>query len=71
MNKLFKIFLIFAILIIVASVLWVNHQNQVYEDTFQSEYHYDVSIKTLHPLHNVTLYLPLPSDGNKSFFQRP
>ncbi|ADE36426.1 hypothetical protein [Methanohalophilus mahii] len=68
MNKLIKILLIFTILIIAASVLWINHQNQMYEDTFQSEYQYDISIKTLQPLHNVTLYLPLPSDGNESFF---
>jgi hypothetical protein len=67
MNKLLKIFLVFAILIIAASFLWANHQNQIYEDTFQSEYQYDVSIKMLHPLYNVTLYLPLPSDGNESF----
>lgn len=68
MKKFIKIFLLFAILIIAASVIWANHQNQMYEDTFQNEYQYDSSIKTLHPLHNVTLYLPLPSDGNESFF---
>jgi hypothetical protein len=67
MNKLIKILLIFAILTVAASTFWINHQNQMYEDTFQSEYQYDVSIKTLQPLHNVTLYLPLPSDGNESF----
>ncbi|TGC06742.1 hypothetical protein [Methanolobus halotolerans] len=64
MSSLKKMMIGFALLLIIVAgmlaVWWDNKTDEMYQDSFQSSYNYEVSIRTNETLDNVTLYLPLP-----------
>ncbi|QLC50024.1 hypothetical protein HWN40_07105 [Methanolobus zinderi] len=64
MNSLKKTMLAFVLLLIVAAgvlaIWWDSKTHEMYQDSFQSSYNYEISIKTNETLDNLTLYLPLP-----------
>lgn len=70
MISLKKTIIGFLLLLIVAAGMlalwWDKKSDEMYQDSFQSSYNYEVSIKTNNTLGNVTLYIPLPVLENSS-----
>ncbi len=53
--------------IVLLACAWTYHTHSAYEDTYRSEYRYEVTVRMDSTLHNVTLYVPLPvaEDGSE------
>lgn len=70
MSSLKKTIAGFLLVLIVAAgllaVWWDNRTDEMYQDSFQSSYNYELSIETNATLNNVTLYVPVPVHGNSS-----
>jgi len=66
MNRWLKVLAGIVIFLVLLTVFWTYHTNNMYENSLQSDYDYRVSVDTRSTLHNVTLYLPLPVFENKS-----
>ncbi|MDW7732121.1 MAG: hypothetical protein SCH66_06795 [Methanolobus sp.] len=70
MSNLKKTMIGFVLLLVIGAgllaVWWDNKTDEMYQDSFQSSYNYDISIRTNQTLNNVTLYIPLPVLGNSS-----
>ena len=60
MRKITKIGIGIAVTIGVVAGLWVYHAHKLYEESYTSEYHYEITLETDSTLYNVTFYLPLP-----------
>ncbi len=53
--------------IVLLSCAWMYHTHSLYEETYRSEYRYEVTVRTDSVLQNATFYVPLPAseDGSK------
>ncbi len=59
------IFVVLIVFSIVVTLIYLESTDQK-EETYMSNYHYEVTIKADKPLNNATLYLPLPVFENRS-----
>jgi len=66
MRKITKFGIGIMVVIVVLVGLWMYYIHGLYEKSYNSEYHYRVTIETNSVLHDVTLYLPLPVFGGES-----
>jgi len=60
MRTLTKLGIGILTVIVLLACAWTYHTHSVYEDTYRSEYRYEVTVRMDSTLHNVTLYVPLP-----------
>ncbi|MEL4306259.1 hypothetical protein [Methanococcoides sp. LMO-2] len=67
MRKVLGVVLsVFILFIIVISVIGLHDSERSYEDSFRSDYEYNVVIRTSSTLEYVTFYLPVPVFENRS-----
>jgi len=62
------VFFALLLILVLISALSANHEYRLdrsYEDSFRSDYEYNIMIGSHNTLHNVTLYLPVPMFENE------
>ncbi len=60
MRTLAKLGIGLLAVILLLSCAWMYHTHSMYEDSYRSEYRYDVMVRMDSTLHNATFYVPLP-----------
>ncbi|NOQ32796.1 MAG: hypothetical protein GQ567_01155 [Methanosarcinales archaeon] len=66
MRTLTKLGIGMLAVIVLLSCAWMYHTHSLYEETYRSEYRYEVTVRTDSVLHNVTFYVPLPVSEEES-----
>ncbi|KAB3547974.1 MAG: hypothetical protein C5617_000865 [ANME-2 cluster archaeon] len=66
MRTLTKLGIGMLAVIVLLSCAWMYHTHSMYEDSYRSEYRYEVTVRTDSVLQNATFYVPLPASENGS-----
>ncbi|MFP4559385.1 MAG: hypothetical protein ACLFO6_07810 [Archaeoglobaceae archaeon] len=65
MRRPLKIVIGLVVIVAIVGALWIYHTNSLYEQSFTAEYRYrvNVDLETGSSINNVTIHVPIPSDG--------
>lgn len=68
MRKPLKIVIALVVIAAIIGVLWTYHVNNLYEQSFSSQYRYqvDIDLEGGSSVNNLTLYAPLPTNKEKN-----
>lgn len=70
MKTIYKIWIGFILFVIISagifSIWWEYQKEEMYHNSYRSDYNFDVDLSIGSPINNVTLYIPLPILDNAS-----